>query len=134
MAVLTGHTELITELEQYAKALDRETLEDIVASGGQILVEGVRGQIRPSRTGTLESSITAEPLREFGFGDAVGVDIGWAKIKRPRGSRSSHSHVYGPILEYSEKRQLRHMLEGFELSHVEAVGTMLKLVFKKLKV
>ena len=133
MAILTGHTELITELEQYAKALDRDALEEIVASGGSLMVEGIKDQVNPSRTGTLAESIQAQPLREFGFGDAVGIEIGWARIKRPGGSRSSYSHVYGPILEYSEKRQLRHMLAGYEMTCVQATETMLKLVFKKLK-
>ena len=48
MAILTGHTELITELEQYAKALDRDALEEIVASGGSLMVEGIKDQVIPA--------------------------------------------------------------------------------------
>ena len=132
MAVLTGHQLLLKDLNAYARALDQRTLENVVESGAEIIVEAVRDQVNPSRTGTLKQSITSQAIKGFGGQDTMGVDIGWARMKRPRGSRSSYTHVYGPILEYSDTRKLRHMLEGYELSSVRATEAMLHIVYRKM--
>lgn len=132
MAVFDGHQELIDDLAKYAGEMDNDFLAEVLSEAGDIIVHAVSYGI-DSRSGTLEKSIGHAPVHStLGNGKVIGVDIGWRRIKRPDGSRSSFTNIYGPVLEFSDKRRMRHMLIGFDMSKSYAIDHMIQRVEKKL--
>lgn len=134
MAVISGHQMVMDDLKAYARMADSETVREALEAGAMIIVGSVRSTIDDNRTGTLAKSIDYKLIGDsLGMGDAVGVDIGWKRIKRPGSGKSGYADIYGPVLEYSEKRKLRHMLAGYEVAETYATDMMMHILLKKTK-
>ena len=113
-------------------------LMPVLEEGAKIVQESVRrivSNTAQNPSGALEKAITFEtqPSQKRAV-------MGWEKspIKDAKGRRKRSSYVdssgrrrkvttvadYGRILEYSQRRQLRHMEVGFELAEEKALERM----------
>lgn len=136
-------------LTNAAKAVDKQSLMQALESGGAIIQNAVKTEVGKAKThprGQLAESISLQPAAG---GDAA-VTIGWeTNPMRGKGGgrrqRSSgytdasgrHRKVstvadYARILEYSAKRQLRHMEPGAAASKDEAEKTVAAIIESKI--
>ena len=97
--------------------------------GGAILVESVRSRIEPEgkSTGNLRRSIGYRVDKENRW-----VNVGWEDSRRGFGKNTS-AVVYGPILEFSDNRQLKHIYSGFKDGREKALNAMHEELEKAFK-
>ncbi len=115
--VFDGAKELLKDLQHYARAITNEQLKEILAEGSEAMVYTMTVNLDGhDRSGQLRKSIGYKFLREGLIGDDIlGVDFGWRKLARPtKGPKKVYTSTYGPILENSHKRQLRHMHVAYD--------------------
>lgn len=110
-----------------SQILTGEKLAPVLEAGAKIVQEAIQRQVSTKAkraTGQLEASISYEIHADTGR-----APMGWQQnpIRGKGGTRKRSSFVdrrgrsrkvstvadYGRILEYSERRQLRHMEQGF---------------------
>ena len=108
--------EYLKKVEEKLPGACRRALE----SGATIVQEGVRSRINPAgeSTGNLRNSIGYRVDR-----DNRWVNIGWEDRRRGFGLNTS-AMTYGPILEFSTDRVLRHLYDGFDDTRDKALSSM----------
>ncbi len=110
--VFDGLKGMLSDLAYYSKAISNEQLKEILEEGSEGMVYAIKANISGhDRSGQLSKSIGYRFLREGMVGkDVMGVDFGWRRLVRPsKGPKKVYTSTYGPILENSSKRELRHM-------------------------
>ncbi len=114
-----GAKVLLGDLSYYARALSPQELEKILIEGSDAMVNTIKANISGhSKSGKLEQSIGYGLLRDRRTKSVtLGTDLGWKRLVRPsKGKKKIYTSTYGPILDRSHRRQLRHMKISFDVA------------------
>lgn len=116
---LENYDALDEELRKLAALAEDRVMEEALEAGGETVVGGVGNRIdRDARrsTDTLKRSIKYRLDRSWMTERAYAVSFGWDKIAARRSKKGNVTYTtdYGPVLEFGEKRKLRHLKQGFE--------------------
>lgn len=126
--------------EDMARAVRPDALRSVADAGGEVIASKAASIVSTTAkhpTGTLAGAIK---FRSWADATGAGALIGWEKVsvKRSHGVRGRHSYRtasgrgrsvntvadYAGILEYSQRRQLRHMGPAWEQAEEEALNKM----------
>lgn len=134
-----GDTEVLNkQLAALAQVAEDAVINQALADGGQIVVDGIRARIRKDArraTGNLERAIKYRLDSSWLTGRAYAVTFGWDKIaaRTSKTGNVTYTTDYGPVLEFDGKRQLRHLEAGFEDARQEAEATMAHVIQQSIK-
>lgn len=133
-----GDAQLIDqELQRLAAAADDDVVEEALRAGGDIVVDSIRARISASArqsSGGLSRSIKYRLNKSWLTGRAYSVTFGWDKlaVRRSKKGRTTYASDYGPVLEFSANRQLRHLEQGFEDAQADAEVAMKQTIEKAM--
>lgn len=117
------------ELRALAAAAEDAVLEEALQAGAEIMLNSIRAEVSAKAkdsTGKLASGLKFRLDKSYLTGRAYRAAFGWDKtpVRRSKAGKVTVVSDYGPVLEYSTNRQLRHLETGFEAAQADAEAAM----------
>ena len=151
VSVKDGAADLIRDVQRVIAACGKSVIKEALDRAGDMIVQPAKVKVltqQKSGTGALAASVTANRFVSMRGQSAIGVKFGWKQtpitatykrrigpkaVSRYRDGRGHSRQVkstadYGGILEYSEKRQLRHM----ECAYDENIDRAMDYLYREI--
>lgn len=135
---IKGGEEILREsLQKIVGKASNVAVERGLKNGAEIVKRSMRQRVtKRSRSGNLEKSVTYRVKKEYLTDRAYSAVFGWSdiKVRTNKKGEATSTKDYGPVLEFDEKRRLRHLKIGFDDKQDEAVDAIMREVNKELKI
>lgn len=117
------------ELRALAAAADDAVIAEALEAGSEIMLSSIRAEVSAKAkdsTGKLASGLKFRLDKSYLTGRAYKAVFGWDRtpVRRSKAGKMTVVSDYGPVLEFSDNRKLRHLETGFEAAQADAEAAM----------